>query len=84
MTAVELPGSLADCPVLSAIELSGNFPATWQPGPTWDDGQRATADAGPNTLPDGGAPPSPPVPPPPPPDAGVDAGPPPPPTGGYS
>jgi hypothetical protein len=32
------PGSLAPCPILSAIELSGNVPATTAQGPAWPDG----------------------------------------------
>lgn len=34
------PGSLADCPIISAVELSGAsaLPTTFAPGPRWDDG----------------------------------------------
>ncbi|WP_394847196.1 hypothetical protein LZC95_06970 [Pendulispora brunnea] len=45
------PGALQECPITSAIELSGDVPDTWKPGPQWDDGIRnAAGDAG-NALP---------------------------------
>ena len=41
------PGQLPECPITSAIELSGDLPSSWKPGPAWDDGIRnATGDAG--------------------------------------
>ena len=32
------PGSLAPCPILSAIDISPYTPPTWTPGPTWSQG----------------------------------------------
>ena len=32
------PGTLAPCPITSAIELSASLPVGWTPGPKWSDG----------------------------------------------
>lgn len=56
--AVIEPGSLVDCPVTAAIELSDERPDTWSPGPAWDDGIPydfpSTANETPPTEVDGG------------------------------
>jgi len=55
------PGSLADCPITSAIELSGELPSAWKPGPEWDNGIRnaLVADGGAASLPAQALPPTP-------------------------